>query len=72
MPRKANKTARLIGPLIALLDSHDAAVADAAQAALQAITGQQFGSFAGQSTVNRFVVIKKWKSWWDAQTDSPK
>lgn len=61
----------LIGPLVALLDARNTAVADAGQAALQTITGQQFGSFAGQSSVNRLIVTKKWKAWWDAQANSP-
>jgi hypothetical protein len=61
----------LIGPLIALLEERNVAVADAAHSALQRIAGQQFGAFAGQGTANRFVVIKKWKAWWVTQPAGP-
>ena len=57
----------LAGPLIELLSQRNAAVADAAHAALVEITGEQFGPFAGQPTANRFVVIKRWKTWQEQQ-----
>lgn len=56
----------LVGPLVTLLEDRNAAAADAAHAALVKLTGQQFGAFAGQPPVARFLVIKKWKAWRDA------
>jgi hypothetical protein len=63
----AKQDRSLIGPLIELLDERNIAVADAAHTALVELTGQQFGNFAGQATANRFVVIQRWKSWWEQQ-----
>lgn len=55
----------LVGPLIELLSQRDTELGDAAHAALVKQTGQQFGPFVGKSTVERFVVIQRWKAWWE-------
>jgi hypothetical protein len=59
--RKKEKS--LTGPLVALLEDSDSEAANAAHAALVDLTGQDFGRFAGASKAERFVIIKRWKTW---------
>lgn len=61
------KDGALVKPLIDLLNERDAEIGDAAHDALVKQTGQQFGPFVGQSTVERFVVIQRWKAWREKQ-----
>jgi HEAT repeat protein len=55
----------LAGKLIGLLEDSDLQVADAAHSALVELTGQDFGKFIGATKVDRFVTVKRWKTWWE-------
>lgn len=63
----AKKDESLTGKLIELLAGSNAEVADAAQAALVNVTGQQFGRFRGAKTSERFVIVRRWQAWWKKQ-----
>lgn len=67
----AKKDASLGGQLVDLLSAGNAAVADAAHAALVEVTGQDFGRFQGARAAERMAIIQRWRAW-RTKSASPK